>query len=116
MSLTRRRAFFRARAGCSDANAQAIIDGLRALGHFVIPVRASEPGVSDLCVYQRQQWIRMNYRVEALGELPVPVWLEVKTLKGKLRASQLKWRRDALNAGLRVEVARSLDEALAVLT
>lgn len=102
MGIGRRRvAFFRARAGFADANAQAIIDGLRKLGHFVVPIRASEPGVPDLCV-----WPRLR---------PHGVWLELKTAKGKERAAQVAWRERAQARGIRVAVIRTLEEALEAL-
>ena len=94
-----RAAFFRARAGKPDANAQAIIDGLRVLGHFVVPVRSSDPGVPDIGVYARGQW----------------TWLEVKTAKGRLRDAQVSWRERAEGRGVRVAVVRNLDEALEAL-
>ena len=47
------RRFFQARAGKPDANADAIIKALRALGHFCVPIRSSDPGVADLCVHPR---------------------------------------------------------------
>jgi hypothetical protein len=110
------RRFFQARAGKPDANAQTIIDGLRALGHFVVPVRSSDPGVPDLCVYPRAQWAKLVRNAEALSALPVPVWLELKVAKGKLLESQREWTVDALNAGLRVGTVRTLDEALAAVS
>lgn len=118
MSLNRRKAFFRARAGNSDANAQAIIDGLRKLGHFVVPIRSSDAGVPDLCVFPRAIAPRWTYDGSALeirqGD-PYPVWVEVKTAKGRAAKSQLEWRARALNAGLRVVTARTLDECLEAL-
>lgn len=108
MSLSRRRAFFRARTGSSDANAQPIIDGLRGLGHLVVPIRSSEAGVPDLCVYPRD-----THRGIARF---APVWLEIKTLTGKERDAQVTWRESAQRQGVRVAVVRTLAEALEALT
>lgn len=98
--------FMKYRNGSRDANHNAIRDGLRALGHFVIDCAGVGEGVADLCVY---------YVGPRSDVSPFPVWLEVKTAKGKLRTSQLDWSAAAASRGVRVRVARTLDEALRAL-
>ncbi len=104
--------FFRRKAGRRDANHAAIRDGLRALGHFVVDLAGVGGGVPDLCVFEKTTWVDMGRGVSGLASFPTPVWLELKAGKGKLRKSQIDWRRNALSAGLRVAEARTLDEAL----
>jgi len=114
VTLNSRKAFFRARRK-PDANHAAIRDGLRALGHFVVDLAGVGDGVPDLCVYPRPMWTTVGPNIEGLATLPTPVWLEVKTEKGKHRDAQTRWMGSALNAGLKVRTARTLDEALEAL-
>lgn len=95
-----RKAFFRARAGKPDANSAAIVGALRKLGYLVVSIRSSEDGAPDLAVHVRSA---------------DPVYLEVKTTKGRLRPAQTRWHERARSFGVRVHVIHSLDEALAVL-
>lgn len=111
MSLNHRKAFFRTRAGKSDANSQTIIDGLRGLGYFVVPIRASDPGVSDIAVLVRTE----NTFKRPWNEVASWLWLELKTAKGKLRESQVEWQDRAKLRGAMVASAKTLDEALAAL-
>jgi Holliday junction resolvase len=69
-----------------------IVDALRACGAFV--VRVSAPGAPDLFVLHRGRWTA----------------LEVKTGKGKTTPAQ-----DKAGAGRLWHVARSVDEALALV-
>lgn len=100
------RRFFQARAGKPDANAEVIIKALRALGHFVVPIRSSDPGVADLLVFPRT--LAPPWR-------NLPVFLELKVAKGKLLASQVEWRASAEARGIRVVTVRSVDETLEAL-
>jgi hypothetical protein len=113
--MSRSATWFRTHAGRRDKNHAAIRDGLRALGHMVIDTAAVGGGVPDLVAYPRVKWARAADDLEALAALPTPVWLELKAGKGRLRASQLKWRTAALNAGLRVATVRTLEEAIGAL-
>jgi hypothetical protein len=114
--VKRSRSFLRYRRGARDANHTTIRDGLRALGHFVVDLAGVGDGVPDLCVYPRATWQRLSSRVDALATLPTPVWLEVKTAKGKMRDAQTRWMGAALNAGVVVHTARTLDEAIAAVS
>ena len=69
----------------------------------------------DLCVYPRPQWVTAGKYVDALAKLPYPVWLELKVGKSKPSTAQDEWRAGALNAGARVAVVRTLDEAIEAL-
>lgn len=104
--MKRSRSFLRFRRGSRDANHASIRDGLRALGHFVVDCAGLGDGAPDLLVYPR--------RFAVSGDGPA-LWLELKAGKGKLRASQLEWRAKAEARGIRVAVARTLDEALEAL-
>ncbi len=66
----------------------------------------------DLLVYRAMRW---SASPEPDSWVHRPTWLEVKTAKGKLRESQLEWRAAAEARGIRVRVARTLDEALEAL-
>lgn len=106
MSYSRRA--FRQRRGFKDANHAAIVEGLRKLGHHVIDLAGAGDGVPDICVVQR---------INASGGVTYAehTWLELKTAKGKLRTSQVDWQTRAIARGVRVRVARTLDEALVAL-
>lgn len=114
--MSRGAAWFRQKAGRRDANHAAIVNGLRALGHFVVETASVGGGVPDLCVFARPDWWRLSDDAEALAKLPVPTWLELKVAKGRVLKSQVAWRAKALAAGLRVATVRTLDEALEALT
>ena len=101
--MSRSRAWFKQKAGRRDANHAAIRDGLRKLGHFVVDLAAVGDGVPDLLVAPRRP---VDERM---------VFIEVKAAKGRLRASQLAWRAEAERRGIRVAVARTLDEAIEAL-
>jgi hypothetical protein len=113
--VSRGRAFFRAKAGKRDGPHAAIRDGLRKLGHFVVDCAGLMDGTPDLCVYPRARWVQLSSGAEGLDAFPLPVWLEVKVAKGRMRETQLSWHAAALNAGVRVAVVRTLDEAHAAL-
>ena len=82
--MSRGPAWYAQKAGRRDANHKRIVDGLRKLGHFVVETASVGGGVPDLCVYRRGRWV-----------FPEPVWLELKTAKGRERASQVAWREAA---------------------
>jgi hypothetical protein len=107
--VKRGRSFMKYRMGSRDANHAAIRDGLRALGHFVVDLAGVGDGVPDLCVYPQ------HHASAPMLKSAMPVWLEVKTAKGKARTSQLDWKAAAESRGLRVATARTLDEALEAL-
>lgn len=112
------RRFFQARAGKPDANAEVIIKALRAMGHFVIPIRSSDPGVPDLLAYPLVDWMApmsTETHLDILANGSRPVFLELKVAKGKLRQSQIEWRASAEARGVRVVTVRSIDEALEAL-
>lgn len=99
--MKRSRSWLRHRNGQRDATHAVIVTGLRQLGYYVIELTGAGGGVPDIVVYSRRS--------------DAPVWLELKSAKGKLRESQVAWRDAAVARGLRVATARSLDEALAAL-
>lgn len=101
--------FFRRKAGRRDANHAAIRDGLRALGHFVDDLAGVGGGVPDLLVWPR------GYQTIMGWEEPRPLYIEVKSRKGRLLESQRSWRSAAEARGITVAVARTLDEAIAVV-
>ena len=102
--MSRSRAWFQQKAGRRDANHAAIRDGLRKLGHFVVDTAAVGDGVPDLLVYPRGYSSRMQ-----------PMWLELKTEKGKLREAQLRWGIAAVSRGAARAIVRTLDEAIEAL-
>lgn len=99
-AVKRSRAFLRHRRGNLDANHVPIRDGLIGLGHCVVDLAGVGDGVSDL-------WVKK------LGG--GAVWLEVKTLKGRGRLSQLAFKAKVEARGERYAVARTLDEAIGAL-
>ncbi len=112
------RRFFARRKGNLDANHLAIRDGLRKLGHFVVDLAGVGDGVPDLWVLPHVDWrivTTIDQHIELLERGTVPVWLELKVGKGKLRASQVAWRLKAEARGIRVATVTTLDEALAAV-
>lgn len=99
-------AWFAQKAGRRDANHATIRDGLEALNHFVIDLASVGDGVVDLEVFK--------YLGQGVWSMK-PTFLELKTHKGKLRASQVAWRERAASRGLRVRTATTLEQALAAL-
>jgi hypothetical protein len=83
-----------------DANHKSIVTGLRKLGYFIVDMAPVGGGVLDLLVYDRLQ---------------NPVWIELKTAKGKLRESQTAFIAQLERRGIHHGVARTLDEALTLL-
>jgi len=84
------------RASRVDANQRAIVLALRRVGASVESLAAVGGGVPDLLVAFRG----------------VVYLMEIKTAKGKVRASQLAWQADWQAP---VYVVRSADEALRVI-
>ena len=90
---------------------RAILDALLVAGAFAFRVQAGKvkvrggwmqlapPGTPDICVL-----------VPPTG---LSLWLEVKTLTGELRESQLAWAAKARARGAVVETVRTVAEALA---
>lgn len=92
--------WFRAKAGRRDSNQRTLTKALDRLKYFYVDCAGIGGGVPDLLVYDRAS---------------NPVWVEVKTLKGKLRDSQREFiaRLDA--RGIHHGVARTVEELLALL-
>jgi hypothetical protein len=108
--MSRGSKFYARKAGRRDANHATIRDGLRALGHFVVDTAGVGGGVLDLCVWPRGYSDIMGWYE------PKPIWLEVKTETGQLRTSQLEFIAQLDRFGIGHAVARTLDEAIRVIT
>lgn len=95
--MKRSRSFLRYRNGQRDANHAGIATGLRKLGYLVMDLAGAGNGAPDLMVFART------------GR---PVFIEVKTAKGKLRESQKAFAARLTSCDVAHGVARTLDEAL----
>ena len=98
--MKRGRSFMKYRNGSRDKNHAAITKGLRTLGYLVVDLAGAGDGVPDVLVFSRT------------GAL---VFIEFKTAKGKLRASQVAFAERLTSYDVRHGVARTLDEALALV-
>ena len=85
------------RAPARDHNERAIINALLRVGAYVIPV--SGPGVPDLLVGWRGEWLLM----------------EVKQPKGRLTIAQQAFHQDAALHDLSVYIIHSEQEAIDAL-
>lgn len=98
--MKRSRSFLRYRNGQRDANHATIANGLKALGYLVIELPGAGKGCPDLLVFSRT------------GR---QVFIEVKTAKGKMRESQVAFAARLTSYDVAHGVARTLDEALALV-
>lgn len=83
-------------AAASDGNQQQIIDGLRSIGATVESLHRVGRGCPDLMI----------------GFRGYNLLMEVKTVKGKMRESQVVWHGEWRG---QVATVRSVEDALAVI-
>ncbi len=98
--MKRSKSFLRYRQGNRDANHKQISDGLKKLGYLVVELAGAGDGVPDLLVFTRT------------GR---PTFIEIKVAKAKLRDSQKAFAARLLTYDVAHGVARTLDEALALV-
>jgi hypothetical protein len=85
------------KAGRRDKNHKEIRDALRAAGYFVVDTASVGGGVPDLCVFTNSN---------------SPIWVEIKSAKGKPNAAQLEWKERAESYGCKVVIVYTAEQAL----